>query len=82
MPIWKNYGENQRVHPGTVQSPRSLAEMQRCVKQASEQGRRVKCVGSAHSFRFRAAIQETLDPTGVFSNAYTRRVGIHGQAED
>ena len=27
--------------------------------------------------RFRAALQETLDPAGLFANAYTRRVGIY-----
>jgi L-gulono-1,4-lactone dehydrogenase len=52
---WRNWGGNQIAHPQSVQHPRSADEVAMIVKRAATEGRRVKAVGSGHSFTATAA---------------------------
>lgn len=47
---WTNWSGRVRVNPADVASPSSAQELSALVRTATEQGRRVKAVGSGHSF--------------------------------
>jgi L-gulono-1,4-lactone dehydrogenase len=47
---WSNWGGNQVASPQSVQHPRDVEEVAALVKRAATDGRRVKAVGSGHSF--------------------------------
>ncbi len=47
---WRNWGGNQQAVAVDVLTPASVDEVSAAVKTASESGRRVKAVGSGHSF--------------------------------
>jgi L-gulono-1,4-lactone dehydrogenase len=47
---WRNWGGNQQAVAVDVLTPASVDEVSAIVKTASESGRRVKAVGSGHSF--------------------------------
>lgn len=47
---WTNWSKLQRATPSTVETPWTRTELQRVVQQAIAQGRRIKAVGSGHSF--------------------------------
>ncbi|WP_417629324.1 D-arabinono-1,4-lactone oxidase [Paractinoplanes rhizophilus] len=47
---WSNWGGNQRAHAIDVLTPGTVDEVAAQVKAASDSGRRVKAVGSGHSF--------------------------------
>jgi FAD-linked oxidoreductase len=49
-PRWRNWGGNQQAVAAGVLAPGSVEEVCAAVKSASETGRRVKVVGSGHSF--------------------------------
>jgi FAD-linked oxidoreductase len=48
--IWRNWAGNQRVRPTAVHRPRTAGEVAAVVRAAREDGRRVKAIGSGHSF--------------------------------
>jgi FAD-linked oxidoreductase len=48
--MWRNWAGNQTMSPAAVERPRSLDEVVRVVQQAARDGRRVKAIGSGHSF--------------------------------
>jgi L-gulono-1,4-lactone dehydrogenase len=50
MAAWKNWAGNQEMHPVRVEHPRSTDEVAGAVKAAAADGRRVKAIGSGHSF--------------------------------
>jgi L-gulono-1,4-lactone dehydrogenase len=52
---WRNWGGNQVAHPQSVQHPRDVEELSSLVKRAATEGRKVKAVGSGHSFTAVAA---------------------------
>ncbi|WP_327066957.1 D-arabinono-1,4-lactone oxidase [Kitasatospora sp. NBC_01302] len=47
---WTNWAGNQSAAPAQVVSPGSAEELAAVVRQAAEQGRTVKAIGSGHSF--------------------------------
>src|SRR4051794_40007310 len=47
---WRNWSGNQVVDRESVQQPRDVEEVAHLVKRAATDGRRVKAVGSGHSF--------------------------------
>lgn len=47
---WSNWAGNQRCAPSSVEHPASEAELSDVVKRAASAGRRVKAIGSGHSF--------------------------------
>ncbi|HET6794280.1 MAG TPA: FAD-binding protein, partial [Acidimicrobiales bacterium] len=47
---WTNWGGNQTCAPAEVVAPASVQELAGVVKAAAGSGRRVKAVGSGHSF--------------------------------
>ena len=47
---WRNWAGNQRMTPSAVELPSSTAEVADAVRRAAAGGRRVKPVGSGHSF--------------------------------
>jgi L-gulonolactone oxidase len=47
---WRNWGGNQVARPLSIEQPRDVDEVALLVKQARAAGRRVKAVGSGHSF--------------------------------
>ena len=47
---WTNWSKIQRATPSSVQTPWTGTELQRVVQHAITQGRRIKAVGSGHSF--------------------------------
>ncbi|GAA0793764.1 D-arabinono-1,4-lactone oxidase [Spirilliplanes yamanashiensis] len=55
---WHNWGRNQRAIAAAVYTPATVEDVASLVKQAAESGRRVKAVGSGHSF---TAIARTDD---------------------
>ena len=48
--VWRNWAGNQRMSPAAVAHPDSVDEVARVVKEAAAAGRRVKAIGSGHSF--------------------------------
>ena len=55
MATWRNWAGNQKASPLSIDAPRSVAELAALVASASEQGQKVKAVGSGHSFTSAAA---------------------------
>ena len=55
MATWRNWAGNQKARPVSIDAPRSVAELAALVASASEQGQKVKAVGSGHSFTSAAA---------------------------
>ena len=47
---WKNWAGNQTAEPVEVAHPRDVSELAQVVKAAGAAGRRVKAIGSGHSF--------------------------------
>jgi L-gulono-1,4-lactone dehydrogenase len=47
---WQNWAGNQVMEPVAVAHPRGTAEIAQAVKEAAAHGRRVKAIGSGHSF--------------------------------
>ncbi len=47
---WSNWAGNQSADPSRVVAPRSAEELASVIRQAAEDGRTVKAVGSGHSF--------------------------------
>jgi L-gulonolactone oxidase len=50
MTTWQNWAGNQAMSPAQVSHPSSAEEISRAVKEAASSGRRVKAIGSGHSF--------------------------------
>jgi FAD-linked oxidoreductase len=50
MPLWRNWAGDQRCAPAAIEEPASEAEVVACVERARDTGRRVRAVGSGHSF--------------------------------
>lgn len=48
--VWTNWAGNQRCRPAAVERPRTEGEVAVVVRRAAAEGRRVKVVGSGHSF--------------------------------
>jgi len=48
--MWSNWAGNQTMSPVAVERPASTDDVSRLVKQAAADGRRVKAIGSGHSF--------------------------------
>ncbi|MCW2681945.1 MAG: FAD-dependent oxidoreductase [Frankiales bacterium] len=48
--MWRNWAGNQSMTPAAVEHPASVDEVSRVVKEAAAAGRRVKAIGSGHSF--------------------------------
>ena len=55
MATWRNWAENQKAHPQSIESPRDVGELAALVAEASSRGQKVKAVGSGHSFTSAAA---------------------------
>ena len=49
-PTWRNWAGNQTAHPVALHRPTSELELSTIVKQAAEERRTVRAVGSGHSF--------------------------------
>ena len=68
---WSNWAGNQRATPQNWVKPRNLQEIATAVGEASAQGRKVKVIGSGHSFTGAAVAQDVLVDlslmTGVIS---------------
>ncbi len=48
--MWRNWAGNQSMMPAVVERPTSTDEVARVITQAAADGRRVKAIGSGHSF--------------------------------
>lgn len=48
--MWRNWAGNQTMTPAAVEHPASVEDVVRVVKDAAAAGRRVKAIGSGHSF--------------------------------
>ncbi|TAL25640.1 MAG: FAD-binding protein [Frankiales bacterium] len=48
--MWRNWAGNQAMTPASVEHPASVDEVVQVVKDAGAAGRRVKAIGSGHSF--------------------------------
>jgi len=57
---WTNWAGNQRATPQTWVKPNNLEEIAAAVREASAQGRKVKVIGSGHSFTGAAVAQGVL----------------------
>ena len=55
MATWRNWAGNQKANPLSIEAPKSVSELSAIVFRASEQGQKVKAVGSGHSFTSAAA---------------------------
>lgn len=69
--VWENWGRSARVRPQAVEFPDSTEAVQRAVRAAARNGRRLKAVGAGHSFTGIAVAPGVLldlsDLTGVVS---------------
>jgi L-gulonolactone oxidase len=59
-PAWRNWAGNQEVQPTMVARPADVGEVVQVVQDAARVGRRVKAVGSGHSFAPIAATDGTV----------------------
>ncbi len=50
QPMWRNWARNQSMSPAAVAYPALVDEVSRIVKDAASADRRVKAIGSGHSF--------------------------------
>ena len=57
---WTNWAGNQSSHPQSWIRPQNIAEIVAAVKDATAQGRRVKVIGSGHSFTAAAVAHDVL----------------------
>jgi len=57
---WRNWAGNQQAEPRSIEHPRDAEEVSLLVKRAAGEGRRVKAVGSGHSFTPAAVTDGTL----------------------
>ena len=57
---WKNWAGNQKAHPLSISSPRSVDEVSAAIRMARTRQHTVKCVGSGHSFTSAAVTQGHL----------------------
>jgi L-gulonolactone oxidase len=57
---WRNWAGNQQGLPRSIETPRDVEEVALHVKRAAQEGRRVKAVGSGHSFTAAAVTDGTL----------------------
>lgn len=78
---WQNWGRSARVRPQSVEFPASADAVQRSVQAALSRGRRIKAVGSGHSFTGIAIAPDVLldlsDLTGLVTvDAQRRRVTL------
>jgi L-gulono-1,4-lactone dehydrogenase len=65
---WRNWAGNQRATPVTVTRPTSIDEVTAVIQDAAANGRRVKAVGSGHSFTDIALAEDiSLDLSGIGS---------------
>jgi len=74
---WKNWAGNQRCEPAEVVHPTSESELAAAVKQAVAAGRRVKVVGSGHSFTDCAV----TDGTQIVLDKYNRVTSVDTGAQ-
>lgn len=59
-PSWKNWAGNQRCSPATIERPLTEAQLQTVVAAAARSGRRVRPVGSGHSFTSIACTDDVM----------------------
>ena len=71
---WTNWARTEVAHPAAVVRPRSVDDVSRVVRAAVDAGRRVKAVGSGHSFTGVAV----TDGVQVRLDQLTRRLDVHG----
>src|SRR3989337_2026706 len=65
---WSNWAGNQHATPATVTRPTSVDEVTATIQDAAANGRRIKAVGSGHSFTDIALAEDIrLDLSGVGS---------------
>src|SRR4051794_262373 len=60
MATWRNWAGNQHAEPRSIEHPRDVEEVSLLVKRAAGENRRVKAVGSGHSFTPTAVTDGTL----------------------
>ncbi|HEX4654452.1 MAG TPA: D-arabinono-1,4-lactone oxidase [Mycobacteriales bacterium] len=60
MATWRNWAGNQHAEPRSIEHPRDAEEVSLLVKRAAGESRRVKAVGSGHSFTPAAVTDGTL----------------------
>lgn len=78
---WRNWAGNQTMSPAAVEQPASTAQVSDAVQRAASHGRRVKAVGSGHSFTAIALTDgvvldlQRMDAL-VSADAATRRVQV------
>ena len=80
---WINWGRNQHAVATEVLSPGTLDELAAAVKAASETGRRVKAVGSGHSFTaiavaddIRLSLHRLAAPLSISGKSVTVQAGM------
>ena len=67
MGSWTNWAGNQRVDGITVEYPRSVEDVQTVVRRAAERGKKVKAVGSGHSFTAIARPESVMVDVGALN---------------
>ncbi len=80
---WKNWAGNQKCDPAEVAHPSTDAELAAVVKGAAARGRRVKVVGSGHSFTACAltdGVQIVLDRYNTVTAVDTENLQVTAQA--
>lgn len=80
---WKNWAGNQKCDPAEVAHPSTDAELAAVVKGAVARGRRVKVVGSGHSFTACAltdGVQVVLDRYNTVTAIDTEKLQVTAQA--
>ena len=80
---WRNWGGNQQAVANQVLSPGTVDEVAAAVKDASATGRRIKAVGSGHSFTaiavaddIRMSLHRLASPVSVNGKAVTVQAGM------
>ena len=80
---WRNWARNQQAVAVDVLTPGTVDEVARAVKNASETGRRIKTVGSGHSFTaiavaddIRMSLHRLASPVSINDRSVTVQAGM------
>ncbi|MFT4264363.1 MAG: D-arabinono-1,4-lactone oxidase [Nocardioides sp.] len=66
MTVWRNWSGLESASPSSVLTPRSVGDVVRAVTESAAAGRRVKMVGTGHSFTgISAPVDVMLSPAGL-----------------
>lgn len=72
---WKNWAGNVRFVPGSIAQPSSTEEVSQLLRNAATDGRKVRCIGTGHSWSALAVTTDVLVSTDRLNRIISADVG-------